>query len=54
MLRGERKTVGNGSRIGPVFITLLRLTLFQKLMNNIPVCQLVSKCVCDEAEEVMG
>ena len=47
-----------------MFVTLLRLTLSQKLRNNIPVCQLVSKCVCvcvrerererDEAEEVRG
>ena len=53
--RGERRRcweeggggiAGNGSRTGTVFITLPRLTLSQKLMNNIPVCQLVCLCVC--------
>lgn len=57
--RGVRSSNdGNGSHTGTMFATLLRSTLSQKLMNNIPLCQLVPGCacvcVCDEAEEVMG
>lgn len=56
--REETALWETGSRTGAVFITLPRLTLSQKLMNNIPVCVSwsLSVCVyvCDEAEEVMG